>query len=137
MPPNAFAGGKYGINSYFTNLYNKKVDKFIPSNKIINNIENDKWHASKATESDIEAIDAIKNQLLATYDEAWEYIQTNIQEQIVLKLISTSIYSLAVLNEIEKLMDEYKAQNNIIHISEFNKMIAKVVLKEQVHLKQL
>ncbi len=51
---------------------------------------------------------------------------------LLFSLINKNIYSLAVLNEIEKLLTEYKTQNNILHISEFNKMISKIVLNEPI-----
>jgi ATP-dependent exoDNAse (exonuclease V) beta subunit len=127
-----FAGGANGIGKYFTYLAESRFDKLTPSATIQKNIESDSWYAGKATVSDKAAIDAIKDQLTKLYNEGLVYIQNNLQEVTLFRLINTTIYSLAVLNEIEKLLNEYKAQNNILHISEFNKLIAKIVLNEPI-----
>ena len=127
-----FAGGANGIGKYFTYLAEPRFDKLTPSNTIRKNIDSNNWFASKATPADKGGIDEIKNKLTELYDSAWDYIQSNLQEVTLFRLINTTIYSLAVLNEIEKLLNEYKAQNNILHISEFNKLIAKIVLNEPI-----
>lgn len=127
-----FAGGANGIGKYFTYLAESRFDKLTPSATIQKNIDSDSWYAGKATVSDKAGIDAIKGTLTKLYNEAFAYIQLNLQEVTLFRLINTTIYSLAVLNEIEKLLNEYKAQNNILHISEFNKLIAKIVLNEPI-----
>ncbi|MES2284755.1 MAG: UvrD-helicase domain-containing protein [Bacteroidota bacterium] len=127
-----FAGGANGIGKYFTYLAESRFDKLTPSATIQKNIDSDSWYAGKATASDKAGIDAIKITLTKLYNEAFAYIQLNLQEVTLFRLINTTIYSLAVLNEIEKLLNEYKAQNNILHISEFNKLIAKIVLNEPI-----
>ncbi len=125
-----FAGGANGIGKYFTYLSEVRSDKLEPSKTIQKNIDTDNWYAGKASASDKDSIDAIKQKLIDYYNEALVYIEKNLQEFILFRLINTTIYSVAVLNEIEKLLNEYKAQNNILHISEFNKLIAKIVLNE-------
>jgi ATP-dependent exoDNAse (exonuclease V) beta subunit len=47
-------------------------------------------------------------------------------------LLAKTIFPLAVLNEIEKVLNEFKKQNNLIHISEFNSRIASIVMNEPV-----
>jgi ATP-dependent exoDNAse (exonuclease V) beta subunit len=133
IEPETFAGGaKMGIHKYFTYLSEAKSDKLIPSATLQKNIDSDKWYSAKASSSDKAQIDIVKNRLLQLFNGSWEYIQENVQEITLFRLINTTIYSLAVLNEIEKLLNEHKAQNNILHISEFNKMISKIVLNEPI-----
>lgn len=127
-----FAGGANGIGKYFSYLAESRFDKLNPSNTIQKNIDSDNWYAGKASAADKAIIDAIKFPLTKLYNEALGFIQANLQEVTLFRLINTTIYSLAVLNEIEKLLNEYKAQNNILHISEFNKLIAKIVLNEPI-----
>ncbi len=127
-----FAGGANGIAKYFSYLSDKRLDKLQPSATVQKNMDTDNWYAGKATASDKGAIDSIKNRLVSIYQTATTYIETNKSEFIVFGLINRNIYSLAVLNEIEKLLNEYKAENNILHISEFNKMIAKIVMNEPI-----
>ncbi len=127
-----FAGGANGIAKYFSYLSDVRFDKLTPSNTVQKNVDADNWYAAKTTTSDKDVIDGIKNKLLEIYHKALSFIEANNQEMIVFRLINSTIYSLAVLNEIEKLLNQYKAQNNILHISEFNKMIAKIVLNEPI-----
>lgn len=127
-----FAGGANGIGKYFTYLSESRLDKLTPSASIQKNIDTDKWYAAKATDADKSAIDAIIDKLLNVYISATSFIEENKSEFILFTLINRNIYSLAVLNEIEKLMNDYKAENNILHISEFNKMIAKIVMNEPI-----
>lgn len=125
-----FANGKTGITSYFRYLAEVRYDKLKPTATVQKNIDSDKWYAAKATASDKSSIDSIKEALLTIYNDTLHFIEQELQEITVFRLINTNLYSLAVLNEIEKLLNEYKAQNNILHISEFNKLIAKIVLSE-------
>ncbi|MBA3705324.1 MAG: UvrD-helicase domain-containing protein [Bacteroidetes bacterium] len=127
-----FAGGENGIGKYFSYLAHSRLDKLVPSNTIQKNIDADKWYAAKATGADKENIDGIKSRLIELYDDAWDFIQANLHEFRLFNLINRNIYSLAVLNEIEKILNEYKTQNNVLHISEFNKMIAKIVSNEPI-----
>ena len=48
------------------------------------------------------------------------------------QIILQNIYPLAVLNEVKKIIDDIKRNNNILHISEFNKIISGIVMKEPV-----
>ena len=127
-----FAGGANGIGKYFTYLSQSRFDKLNPSDSIKKNIASDKWCSAKATAADKSAIDSIKVGLQEKYENVLHYIQANLSEFRLFSLINKNIYALAVLNEIEKLLTEYKTQNNILHISEFNKMIAKIVLNEPI-----
>ena len=59
---------------------------------------------------------------------------TNISEKskdyIFNKLLSKNIYSIAVLNELSKELEQFKEENNVKHISEFNNAIAEIIRKE-------
>lgn len=127
-----FAGGEKGIYKYFSYLAEARKNKLVPTATVQKNIDGDKWYATKATTEDKQGIDGIKDRLLSLYNDVLAYVEEHIGEITLFRLINTNIYSLAVLNEIEKLLNDYKAQNNILHISEFNKMIAKIVLNEPI-----
>ncbi len=127
-----FAGGANGIGKYFTYLAELRQDKLVPSDTVVKNIESDTWYSGKAAADDKSAIDNIKESLIVLYEKAQNYILANLSQFRLFSLINKNIYSLAVLNEIEKLLTEYKTQNNILHISEFNKMISKIVLNEPI-----
>ena len=48
------------------------------------------------------------------------------------KLFLENLYAVALLNELNLLIEEYSKEEKILHISEFNKRISKIVLEEPV-----
>lgn len=127
-----FYQGDRGIAGYFEKLAKGRIDYIVPNNYVAATAGDDKWVAGKVTKDEQAAIDGIKSQLLDSFNRIQVMKDNDYSDYTLFGLINRNIYSLAVLNEIEKLLNEYKAQNNILHISEFNKMIAKIVLSEPI-----
>ncbi|MBN8697033.1 MAG: UvrD-helicase domain-containing protein [Bacteroidetes bacterium] len=121
-----------GIYKYFERLSQKDISKIAPNSYVKTTVGEDKWAGGKVSKENIAAIESIKSQLHDLFNSIQIIKENRHSEYILFQLINRNIYSLAVLNEIEKLMMEYKAENNILHISEFNKMIAKIVLNEPI-----
>ncbi len=128
----SFYQGAKGIGKYFENLANKKFDKIHPNSYVIATIQNDQWHGGKVTAGEAAAIDEIKEYLRSVFLRIDEFIKANYSRYILLCEIRKNIYPLAVLNEIGNVLEEYKADNNLVLISEFNKKIASIVLQEPV-----
>ncbi|HRG39210.1 MAG TPA: UvrD-helicase domain-containing protein, partial [Bacteroidia bacterium] len=127
-----FYYGDTGIAGYFEKIAKGRLDALAPNSYVKATAGEDKWYGGKIATSEKQAIDGIKNQLLDYFMQIQQLKDEGYSDYIVLKLINKNIYSLAVLNEIEKLLIQYKTQNNVLHISEFNKMIAKIVLNEPI-----
>lgn len=132
IPDEAFYQGKKGISVYFENLKNGRWDKLKPNGFITDTIENKKWYGGKADPKDKSDIDEIKIALTEIYHQIENFISENYHHYILLKEIQKNIYPLAVLNEIAHLEAEYKSENELVLISEFNRRIAEVVLNEPV-----
>ncbi|MCK4638739.1 MAG: UvrD-helicase domain-containing protein, partial [Bacteroidales bacterium] len=128
----SFYYGNQGIGKYFDNLFNGDFEKIKPNSRVIQTIEKNKWYSGKTDDYQKYAIDNIKSELKEIYFDIEENIINGYSKYMVLKLLRRNIYPLAVLNEIEKILNEIKTQNNIVHISEFNKRIADIVLNEPV-----
>ncbi len=126
----SFAGGANGLPKYFEYLSTLKYDKLKPSNTIQKAIADDKWFAAKASVSDKQNIESIKVRLLEIYNKAIQTIDSKINEITLFRSINKNIYSLITLNEIEKAIVQIKNEDNILHISEFNKRIANIVMYE-------
>jgi ATP-dependent exoDNAse (exonuclease V) beta subunit len=127
-----FYQGDRGIAGYFEKLAKGRMDYINPNNYAVATVGEDKWAAGKISRDEQSAIDGIKAQLLDAFNSIQVLKDQGYSEYILFGLINRNIYSLAVLNEIEKLLNQYKSENNILHISEFNKMIAKIVLNEPI-----
>ncbi len=132
IPHQAFYRGSSGICKYFEYLVNKRFDKVLPNSYVIKTIKEDKWYSGKANTNEKAAIDEIKENIRLAYERIAEYVDKHYQKYVILNEIRKNLYPVAVLNEIEKVMDEYKSENNIVLISEFNKRIADIVLNEPV-----
>jgi len=127
-----FFQGDRGIAGYFEKLAKGRMDYIEPNNYVVATVGEDKWAAGKISRDEQSAIESIKPQLLDAFNSIQVLRDQSYSEYMLFGLINRNIYSLAVLNEIEKLLDQYKSENNILHISEFNKMIAKIVLNEPI-----
>ncbi len=130
IDPSLFAGGKSGIAKYFSYLAEVRDDKLLPSNSVRKNVEAGKWHATKASDIDKQAIDSIRGQLETWFWEAIQFAEQYLSGYRLAQLVVRNLYSLAVLNEMEKILEEYRNEQNLIHISEFNRRIAQVVATE-------
>ena len=73
-------------------------------------------------------IDAIRPQL----EERINEISTEITNYTNIKLILETLNPLALLSEIKRMLDQYSEENNVIHLSESNKLISDIVLQEHI-----
>ncbi len=130
--PVDFYQGERGIWSYFLNLAAGRMDKLEPNSYVITTVEEDKWFSGKASALAREEISSVKETLLLVYEKLQIAIEQQKPDFVLRKLLAKTIYPLAVLNEIEKTLTEFKQQNNLVHISEFNGRIAGIVLNEPI-----
>jgi len=128
----AFYRGKTGISSFFQYIVSNRFDKLQPNSYVLRTIEEDKWYSAKASQDEIKAISEIKDYLVGHYNNIIRFTEQHYNRYIILNQIKRNLYPMALLNEIEKVIDDYKAENNILLISEFNKKIAEIVLNEPV-----
>ncbi len=127
-----FFQGERGIWKYFTNLAEGRMDKLDPNSFVIATVEEDKWFSGKASSAAREAITTVKPALLDLYEKLRQKIDQHKPDYALRKLLAKTIYPLAVLNEIEKMLNDFKHRNNLVHISEFNARIAGIVMNEPV-----
>ncbi|MCX6306681.1 MAG: UvrD-helicase domain-containing protein [Bacteroidetes bacterium] len=127
-----FFQGDRGIWKYFMVLAAGKTDKLEPNSYVITMVEEDKWFSGKASTSARDAISAVKPRLLDIYERLQKEIEQHKADYYLRKLLAKTIYPLAVLHEIEKVLDDFKRRNNLVHISEFNARIAGIVMNEPV-----
>jgi ATP-dependent exoDNAse (exonuclease V) beta subunit len=129
---NSLYYGKTGIGNYFKKLTDERNENFMPNSRVTKTIDEDIWYSEKLIDSEKSKIDAVKNRLFDSYSKIQNILEKQLKKYNLYKLLYKQIYPLAVLNEIEKNLSKIKEENNIIHISEFNKLISKIVFTEPV-----
>ena len=126
-----FAGGAHsGLPKYFEYLSSKNWEKYKPSDSILKNIEKEKWYAGKTPKEVCSQIDMVQEKFYPLVKKAIEILK-EYPKYVHFKLIAHNLYSMAVLHEISKEVQEIKKQNNIVPIGEFNKKIAEVLQNEE------
>lgn len=131
IPLEMFYRGKPGIGSYFKQLANGWVaQKIEPNSYVQKTIEEDRWTATKANEAIKTAIESIKAQLTEYYLQIRQMSDQGLVIYKVHRLVKKHLFPMAVLCELEKVMDEIKSEHSLLHISDFNKKISEVVAVE-------
>ncbi len=133
IEPDLLAGGaNAGVKKYFSYLQNFKDDSIVPKNSIANYFANGKLYSSKAKAEQIKAIEAISTLLTQYYNEAQKIITQKHSSYLFYKNVKDNIYTMALYNELDVVFSEQKKANNILFISEFNKIISAAVTNEPV-----
>lgn len=121
-----------GIGKYFDKISRMDFTGDDPGVRARNAMVEDDWYSKTAEPSVKSAIDNVKARLADIYREIQACREKHEKRYRLLKLAGKNIYQIATLSEIEKIIDEFRQEDHIIHISEFNKRIARVVLEEPV-----
>ncbi len=121
-----------GIYSYIKRIAENDFSKVQPNSYVRTTITGDKWPAPKCPPDEKAAIDSISPQLQAYYQQIQDLVDKHYPDYKLFGLILKNIYPIAVLNEIDKVMAEFRENENTVHISEFNKRIAAIIDAEPV-----
>ncbi len=133
LPAEAFYRGRSGIISYFDHLEKGNIrDKIHPNTYVIKTVSEDKWFAGKASEEQKQAIEAIKDQLISHYEAISKLVGKGVEAWRCEMALLNTIYPLALLSEVEKLVEEIKTEEVTLHISDFNKLIASIIADQPV-----
>lgn len=93
-------------------------------------IANGKWANNKNTAAENSALESITPQLNSIASETINYIEENAQRFSLFSLLEKNIYSIILVNELQQISEEFRLEEQIVFISEFNSKIAKVVSEE-------
>jgi ATP-dependent exoDNAse (exonuclease V) beta subunit len=132
LSASAFASGGAGIFNLFVKLAELKntTEEDLYGSNVNKTLNEDKWYGGKATITEKQSIDIIKDELKQIALTVLEYIQKNEQRFNAFNLIYKNIYAMGLVNELAKLTSEFKSDENILFISEFNERISEVVNSE-------
>lgn len=124
--------GKSGIYGYVDKLHKKNFKSYTPGSRVINTLGEDKWYADSLDAGKKTLIDSWKSEMVDMVGAITTYIDENRERYEFYNILKKNIFQLAVLNEILKVMDQIRENDGIIHISEFDKRISKVVNNEPI-----
>ncbi len=121
-----------GVAGVFEKLSNRIfVDKL--NSYVLRTIEEDVWYTKSTDENTAYKIDNIIDQLRNIINKIYIIYNSNdFLKHNFYNILIGNIYKIALLSEVEKVFEEIRQEENIVHISEFNKRIADIVLKEPV-----
>ena len=123
-----FFNGKNGAGAFFQKLINDEFKE--PNKRTLEYLEGDKLGSSKCSPAKLESLRMVKPKLHEVY---LRYKNLYNNEGLLYNtrcLLLRNIHSLALLNKLGDLVEHYAHDNEIVHISEFNKRIADVVRDE-------
>ena len=126
----SFARGTSGIGGYFFKLAEGIITD--PNTFVLATINDNKWIAAKADAIQISAINTVKDQLTTIYHQCDGLMEKGSTRYALLGMIEKNIFQMGVLSAMELEIDTIRREKKILHISEFNKRITDIILKEPV-----
>jgi len=126
----SFARGTSGIGGYFFKLADGIISD--PNSYVLATINENKWIAAKADAIQLSAINSIKDQLTTIYHQCDSLMEKGSVRYALLGMIEKNIFQMGVLSAMELEIDTIRREKRILHISEFNKRITDIILKEPV-----
>lgn len=104
-------------------LLSKKYSDWIPSESLINSVNNADFYSKSLDENLKQQVDRNKEKLKQFFDD----LLFLLKDYITLEAILKKIYPSIIINELINEINTYKKENNIQHISSFNRQIHEVV----------
>ncbi|MCU0450888.1 MAG: UvrD-helicase domain-containing protein [Bernardetiaceae bacterium] len=129
------ANGKSGIgNAYFKKLAELDPDKLVdgPTKTVIENVEKNKWEATKISPEVKVAIVQIAPQLAQLYHQLEDYRQTHLATYLLAGYARQPLYLLGLASQLQQEVDKLLRDKNRVMLSEFNHRINQIVENEPV-----
>lgn len=130
IPVDAFYYGKQGIGAFFMALSKGEIKR--PNSRVKDTISKNQWFGSKTEIIYQTAITALIPELSACFNEIDQHLETGFSDFIMLELAGKYLYQLGVISAVEQELTNLKREKKVLHISEFNKLITDIIIKEPV-----
>ena len=126
----SFSRGTSGIGGFFFKLASGIIES--PNSYVLATINENKWVAAKADADQISAINSVKDQLTSIFHQCDNLMGKGSSRYVLLGMIERNIFQMGVLSAMELEIETIRREKRVIHISEFNKRITDIILKEPV-----
>lgn len=123
-----FYQGRKGAGTYLSKMAAGERPR--PNSYVLAYLEGDKLGSAKSSAATLAALEAAKPALEAIHRSIEDARTAGECFYNTRRLLMKHLYSLAVLNKMSEIVAAYSRDNEIVHISEFNKRIASVVESE-------
>ena len=123
-----FYQGNKGAGAFFRHLAEGSTNE--PNSYARAFLEGDKLGAGKCPPATLDALKAAKPQLQDVYLRFKQLYDSEGKLYNSRNLLLQNIYPLALLNKLGELVEDYSRDNELVHISEFNRRIADIVREE-------
>jgi len=130
--PESFYQGRKGLFAFLERLSNGDYSKVYPNSYVLATIYEDKWTGGKASKQQKDVINSVKGVLQSNTERILKFIEENFATHRLLKAVSNNIFPLGVLNEVKRMLEDIKRDNGLLHFSDFNKKISKIVAEQPV-----
>lgn len=115
------------VYNFFSAIAQGEVNKINDTHKRVDDAYKDKKLYIKSTpQSQIDAFQTV----LPAFISAYEAIESGQQRYNTQRLLITNLYGLAVLGKLNTIKNRYYNDNEIVHISEFNKRLDQEIANE-------
>ena len=126
---NGFTKEHFNRGTFYTHFTKNIADddkKWMPTDALIRYTANGEWYTKSKKQEIKDLVDSFIPQL----EQFFIYLMDLLTEYNSVNAVLKNIYSIAVLNELMIDVRNFKKENNIEQISEFNKKIHNVVTKQ-------
>lgn len=132
------AGGRNGYYGFFRGLAAGNVRPLTPT--VANAFENGKLHSAKCPEVTMDTIGDLMDELYPLYEQARTMLGVAdgrtpdegaaLREYSTRVVLQKNLYTMALLNQLKTQLDLYCRDNEVMHLSEFNRLINNIVVDE-------
>lgn len=127
-----FSYGKAGAYNVLRKWADFEFDKIseLTGTRLVEAVNKNKWTGGKNTAAENSLVESITPQLNGITTNTVNYIVENAPRYSLYHLLEKTIYPLILINELQQISEEFRNEEQVVFISEFNSKIAKVVTEE-------
>ncbi len=114
-----------GVANYFYRMING--DTYEPKSRVLNALDNvEAWYNKTSKKKELITI-AVENGLMQSLNEAVDYYDENYEQYESAKQVIANFYTLGILVDITRKLAEYKAENNVMLISDTTLFLKEII----------
>lgn len=126
------ARGNSGFFNYMERQANGDFSKLKPNQHVLSALKDNKWESAKCSPLVRDSIKTISESISQLLKITIDYTERNQKQYHTLKAVAANFFPMATLSLLDTLLVQVARDQNLVHLSEFNRRIATVVLNEPI-----